>query len=304
MHGVQLWLKMRSLKLPAQCAGLTRKGARCKLTAQSNMLDDRGKLVGEPLAHGGKYCRIHAEIFQHTRMTCQAADHECMLFYIDFETSGLDVLTDNIVEIGLLRHSDGASFQTVVRPPVLPSEGPTVHGISPAELCAGPGFREGFTRMVQFIEACTSMALEQADGDSSDEERCDVAALACVQPRPVLVAHNGFKFDLPILLSECARHKIFPGALENWLFVDTIDLFRSLEPSMTNGCIKLQCLFSHMKPFGGTLAAHRALDDCVCLRGVVQAVADHFGLTAWRLLSPFAVSCNVEASAMQIALLS
>ena len=44
---------MRSLKLPARCAGMTRKGTRCSITALSNMKDDRGMLVGEPLAHGG-----------------------------------------------------------------------------------------------------------------------------------------------------------------------------------------------------------------------------------------------------------
>ena len=55
----------------------------------------------------------------------------------DFETSGLDLAGNNIVEIGLLDDS-GARFQTVVCPPVF-VDGPAVHGISNEELAEGHG---------------------------------------------------------------------------------------------------------------------------------------------------------------------
>ena len=71
------------------------------------------------------------------------------VFYLDFETSGLDVLTESIVEIGLLDESSNAVFSTVVRPPALPGDEPTVHGISSEELAEGPTFAEAFERLLR-----------------------------------------------------------------------------------------------------------------------------------------------------------
>ena len=162
--------------LPAQCAGQTRKGTRCTMHAQSTMKDDAGRLAGEPLNHGCKFCRFHCELFLRLPVADGLTEKDT-IFHIDFETSGLDVLRDFIVEVGLLRHCDGASFQTVVHPPELPSEGPTVHSVTPEELCAGPDFRESSRRMLYFIEGCTNMAPKQADDDSSADESADSGSL-------------------------------------------------------------------------------------------------------------------------------
>ena len=60
------------------------------------------------------------------------------VFYLDFGTTGLDVLRHHIVEIGVLCENS-VCFSTVVRPPVFP-DGPMVHGSTDDELKESPAF--------------------------------------------------------------------------------------------------------------------------------------------------------------------
>ena len=55
---------MRKLQT-AQCQAITKKGRRCAIDSDSKMKNERGKLVGEPLLHGSRFCLIHAQIFQY-----------------------------------------------------------------------------------------------------------------------------------------------------------------------------------------------------------------------------------------------
>ena len=60
-----------------------------------------------------------------------------------------------------------------------------------------------------------------------------VAAACCGDPgvgaaatTPMLVAHNGTLFDIPLLLAECDRHGVqLPG---NWLVLDSVTLAEKL----------------------------------------------------------------------------
>ena len=53
----------------------------------------------------------------------------------------------------------------------------------------------------------------------------------------------------------------------------------------------------------GALRAHRALDDCLCLRAVVDRVAESYGVRALDLLRPLVVRLDVVASAAQVSTL-
>ena len=99
-----------------------------------------GKLVSEPLTRGGCHCLYHAVYF----CTRAIAVPDAVVVFLDLETSGLGILTDNIVEIGVVDEY-GATFSTVVRPPTLPA-GPTVHGIDESELQQGPTLACAFER--------------------------------------------------------------------------------------------------------------------------------------------------------------
>ena len=115
-------------RIPLQCAGVTRSGKRCGITTDCNMKDSHGLLVCEPLKNGSKYCKLHLQVF------CTRPSHieDPLLFYLDFETTGLDILRDHIVEIGVLCETSEC-FSTVVRPPIF-GDGPNVHGIEEDEL--------------------------------------------------------------------------------------------------------------------------------------------------------------------------
>ena len=212
----------------------------------------------------------------------------------DFETTGLDVLAEFIVDIGLLDHAGSSVYSTVVRPPVLPGDERTVHGIAPAELSLGPSFAEAFRRMTMFLDNSVEMAV--CEGSDSSSEEFGPPALRESPPAIVIVAHNGFKFDLPILMVELLRCGIGLETLERWLFVDSLHVLRCIDGELTGGCVKLQCLLSRLKAADGSLAAHRALSDCFALRGVCESVAANLGVSVHRLFAPFCVMLDKRAS--------
>ena len=246
---------MRKLQSCVQCQGITKAGRRCSIDSHSKMKNERGKLVGEPLLHGSRFCSIHAQIFQYEPVIITSPT---LLFFLDFETTGLeqltvrtraracthahvnarsnhvrrlDVLVDHIVEIGLLECEGSAVFSTVVCPPQLPPEEvPTVHGISVDELRQGPCFAVAFHRMVSFIRNLMEMAIQEPDDSSCDE--CAALTLSESPPRVVIVGHNIYRFDLPILLSECHRNAIQFDALETRLSIHPQAIYPRTSPSI------------------------------------------------------------------------
>ena len=260
------------------------------------MVTDNGRLAGEPLQRGGRFCLLHTQIFNSLPAHIPSDARIC---YLDFETTGLDILSEYIVEIGLLDHFGSAAFSTVVRPPVLPDAGPTVHGIPPAELAHGPTFAEAFRRMVAFLAHLTETAVAE-DSDSSCDE-VGMTTLRSDPPALIIVAHNGFKFDIPLLMVECLRNGIGLEACETWYFVDTLHVLRAVDAEITGGCVKLQCLLTRLRAFDGPLAAHRALSDCYALRGVCQCLAAVLGVSLYRLFAPFCVALDKSASVIALS---
>ena len=243
-------------RAPKQCATFTKAKKRCSITTESKLATDAGKLAAEPLRRGGRHCLFHAQIFN----TIPArVPPDAKVFYLDFETTGLDVLSESIVEIGLLDEMGSAVFSTVVRPPVLPSGEPTVHGIAPEELADGPSFAEAFQRLLRFVQNVVEMALAD-DSDSSSGEMITVPALKEKPPAVIVAAHNAWNFDVPILFVETLRCGMGLEPFEPWYFVDTLHVLRAADADLTGGCVKLQCLLTRLRASDGGLQAHRALD--------------------------------------------
>ena len=118
----------------------------------------------------------------------------------------------------------------------------------------------------------------------------------------LIVAHNGRKFDIPFLLSECFRSSVaWEGDLVAWSYVDTLDLVKSLDAEFYGGCQKLQCLLQRTD--SGDLHAHRALDDCRALQSVVHHLAVGQGVSVFSLLRPFAFSVHCSMTHAHIAAL-
>ena len=286
---------MRQLKSPVQCTGVTRAGRRCGITSEtSRLLDDRGHNVNEPLLLGARHCRFHLQLF----CTKPSGNGDCLLFYLDFETSGLDVLGHHIVEIGVLCEN-GACFSTVVCPPLF-SEQVLVHGISNEELRQGPSFVDAFHRMYRFCNNLVEMAL--ADTDSSVDEAA-TETLRDDPPQILVCAHNGKLFDFPFLCSECIRNDIDIGCLADWVFVDTLEVFRAMDAETYGGCAKLQCI---LRNHGATadLHAHRALDDSRALKAVLESVSASLGVSPKVLIQPFVVGLDNATTTAHIGMLT
>ncbi len=284
-----------------RCLGVTRAGRRCSLTSDSKLTDERGRLVAEPLRRSGKYCIFHARPF-----CTRAADlaGAAVILLLDLETTGLDVSRDSVVEIGVaeapaVAEAPGAAFATVVFANA-PSK-TTVHGIDPSEIAQGPRFPEAWARFIAFAEGLVNAAVHQ-DDDSDDDRTPRPPRPPDRPPELLLAAHNGHRFDFALLLFEVERHGLSWAPLERWRFVDTLDVLQAVGFEDVGGCFKLQCL---ARVAGGTenLRAHRALDDCVALRAVMEHVAARLGISLLDLLRPFVVELDPPASVAQVSAL-
>ena len=98
---------------PTQCEGIARTGRRCSITSHSKLRDGEGRLVAAPLQFGGRYCLFHANVFS-TRKAYP--EGRTLTFFLDFETTGLDVVQDSIVEVGIISESGAALQRLFGRP--------------------------------------------------------------------------------------------------------------------------------------------------------------------------------------------
>ena len=287
--------------MASRCAGLTRKGARCSITSTSRLADEQGRPVAEPLQRGGAYCRFHARPF--VTQSVGYFDGPALLFYLDLESTGVDVASDQIVELACCHapsdpRASGAAFSTTVRASVEDTAF-HVHGIEAHEIAAGPDFSVAWARFLDFVEDI-QMTSVQEFSDSECEQEGHPTILPSELPAVLVAAHNGIRFDFAMLLFELVRHDMSCGPLEQWLFVDTLSLVQTVGLSNLGGCAKLQCL---VRGQCAGLQAHRALDDCIALRAVVQGVAETYGVHALDLLRPLVVRLDGEASLAQVSTL-
>ena len=178
------------IRLPKRCAGTTRNGRRCSIESTSNLCGEDGKLLAGPLKDGADCCRVHLDIFCASALAVPDPEPP-LLFFIDFETTGLDVTKDQIVEFGVVS-IHGAVFSTVVKPEKASDPAATmVHGIPNEELQNGPDFRVAFIRFIEYVEKCTrNYALELATR-AADEDSLSQSSLEDIEPRVWMIAHNG-----------------------------------------------------------------------------------------------------------------
>ena len=226
-----------------------------------------------------------------------------ILFFLDLETTGVDVASDQIVELACCHapsdpRANGAAFSTVVRA-TAEDTAFHVHGIEAHEIAAAPALSLAWARFLRFVEGIQMTTIQDCS-DSEDEQEDRLTLLPSELPTVLMAAHNGLRFDFAMLLFELVRHGMTWAALDQWLFVDTLALVQAVGVSNLGGCAKLQCL---VRGQCVGLQAHRALDDCIALRAVVQGVAESYGTGAIDLLRPLAVRVDLAASATQVSTL-
>ncbi|HEX9293535.1 MAG TPA: UvrD-helicase domain-containing protein [Gemmatimonadales bacterium] len=168
----------------------------------------------------------------------------------DFETTDNDAATCGVVEIGAARVVNGEivdRFQSLVNPykPISP-KATAVHGYTDADVAGAPPFHEVFPQFRAFV------------GDD------------------VLIAHNGMKFDVPVLRRLAAGR----DGVETLTFYDTFPLVRSLSQDSPK-----QEDIAHR--FGIDCGrAHHALDDAITLAQVYRELQKLRTVRARKALLP------------------
>jgi len=143
--------------------------------------------------------------FEKLNITTKKARKEYKNFTVfDLETTGLNPITDSIIEIGAVKIRDGQiteSFLTFVNPGhCIPPDVTKINGITDAMVKDAPNISEVLPTFMQFI------------GDD------------------VLVAHNAYSFDAKFLLYAAHKNSI---EIKNPI-VDTLPLCRKLYPGFKN----------------------------------------------------------------------
>jgi DNA polymerase-3 subunit epsilon len=104
------------------------------------------------------------------------------LAFIDLETTGINVSTDRIVELSVLKISPNGKeewMSTRVNPEMaIPSKSTAIHGIKDEDVAKSPAFREVAKKLASFLEGCD------------------------------LAGYNAIKFDIPVMAEEFLRVNI------------------------------------------------------------------------------------------------
>jgi DNA polymerase-3 subunit epsilon len=104
------------------------------------------------------------------------------LAFIDLETTGINVTTDRIVELSVLKISPNGKeewMSTRVNPEIaVPPKSTAIHGIRDEDVADSPTFREIAKNLASFLEGCD------------------------------LAGYNAIKFDIPVLAEEFLRVNI------------------------------------------------------------------------------------------------
>jgi DNA polymerase III epsilon subunit family exonuclease len=186
---------------------------------------------------GGADVRVEADpvaLFKALQLVhCRDLAHQFDDFVaFDLETTDRDPQSCEIVEIGAVRVRGGAivdRFHRLVRPTVAVTEGAAaVHGYTEVDLAGAPPFGDVWPAFRAFVG------------------------------NDLLVAHNAFEFDLPVLRRLATPH----GGADDLVVYDSLILARAL----VAGRASLEALAER---FAVPLPrAHHALDDAEALAGV------------------------------------
>ena len=168
-----------------------------------------------------------------------------MIFYYDLETTGLEIETARILQIAILDESGKYNIDRYVNPGInILITNSNIHNINHEILKKenAKDFGETFMDILEFLNRIAK------------------------NENIILVSHNNFRYDKRILERECERfNKEIP---ENWLFGDTIVLYREYYPNLRNG-YSLGVLYKEITGLN-IKNAHNAIADVNALKLVFE----------------------------------
>ncbi|MGE4587632.1 MAG: exonuclease domain-containing protein [Mangrovibacterium sp.] len=155
------------------------------------------------------------------------------LVFLDLETTGINIVTDRIVEIALLKiHLDGSEENRELRvnPEMpIPEQASKIHGIYDEDVKDKPTFREVARSLVRFIEGCD------------------------------LAGFNSNRFDIPLLAEEFLRVGVDID-LKRKKFIDVQAIFHKMEKRTLSAAFKFYCQ-QELEGAHGAMADTRATYD-------------------------------------------
>lgn len=164
------------------------------------------------------------------------------LVFLDLETTGINIATDRIVEIALLKvHPDGREEerQQLINPGIpIPAEASAIHGITDEDVKEAPSFKEVAKIYAKFIEGCD------------------------------LAGFNSTRFDIPLLTEEFLRVGLDID-LKKHKFVDVQVIYHRMERRTLSAAYK----FYLLKDLEN---AHSAMADTKATYEVLKAQLDKY----------------------------
>lgn len=167
------------------------------------------------------------------------------IIFLDLETTGINVASDRIVEIALLKvHPDGKEEEKLMRinPEMpIPEKSSAIHGIYDDDVKNEPTFKEVAKTIANFIEGCD------------------------------LAGFNSNRFDIPLLAEEFLRAGIDID-MKKRKFIDVQAIFHKMEKRTLVAAYKLYC----EKDLED---AHSAMADTKATYEVLKAQLDKYETT-------------------------
>jgi DNA polymerase-3 subunit epsilon len=164
------------------------------------------------------------------------------LAFFDLETTGINVGSDRIVEISIVRVSLDNSTEILtkkVNPTIpIPEFSSKIHGIYDKDVAGCPTFKELAPQLAQFLT------------------NCDLAGF------------NSNKFDVPVLVEEFLRADI-DFDLRNRKLIDVQNIFHIMEPRNLSAAYKFYC----DKPLHN---AHSAEADTIATYEIFKAQLERY----------------------------
>jgi DNA polymerase III subunit epsilon len=164
------------------------------------------------------------------------------LVFLDLETTGINIVTDRIVEIALLKiHVDGSEEEKVPRiNPEIPisEEASRIHGITNDDVKEKPTFNEVAKSVAQFMEGCD------------------------------LAGFNSSRFDIPLLAEEFERAGVDID-LKKKKCIDVQAIFHKMEKRTLKAAFQFYCKKE-------LIDAHSAMADTRATYEVMQAQLDRY----------------------------
>ncbi len=164
------------------------------------------------------------------------------LAIFDLETTGVNVGSDRIVEISILRVNLNGStdIKTMLINPTIPipPEVTAIHHITDEDVKDKPSFDEVANELNQFLA------------------NCDLAGF------------NSNKFDIPLLVEEFLRAEV-DFEIKNRRFIDVMNIFHKMEPRNLSAAYKFYCNASLEN-------AHSAEADTIATYEILKAQLEKY----------------------------